>query len=67
MLVYTEWIAVVGLTVNKTKDCMKKLIVLAIIGFAAWYYHEHHGFDFLENLDLNDFKITNKYNSENKF
>ncbi|WP_199187078.1 hypothetical protein [Photobacterium sp. GB-3] len=46
---------------------MKKLIVLAIIGFAAWYYHEHRGFEFLEDLDLNDFKITNKYNSENKF
>ncbi|MCG3886337.1 hypothetical protein I3271_16825 [Photobacterium leiognathi] len=44
---------------------MKKLIFLVVIGFAAWYYHENHGFEFLENLDIKDFKITSKYNSEN--
>ncbi len=37
---------------------MKKLIFLVVIGFAAWYYHENHGFEFLENLDIKDFKIT---------
>ncbi|WP_181318916.1 hypothetical protein [Photobacterium leiognathi] len=46
---------------------MKKLIFLVVIGFAAWHFHEHHGFEFLENLDIKDFKITSKYNSENRF
>ncbi len=52
---------------NNTRNGMKKLIFLVVIGFAAWYYHENHGFEFLENLDIKDFKITSKYNSENTF
>ncbi|WP_263053368.1 hypothetical protein [Photobacterium leiognathi] len=42
---------------------MKKLIFLVVIGFAAWYYHENHGFEFLYDFDINDYRITDKYRS----
>ncbi len=52
---------------NNTRNGMKKLDFLVVIGFAAWYYHENTVLSSLENLDIKDFKITSKYNSENRF